>query len=82
MLIQNRQASLLSDSGTCSVGEGTLLAGLTGGRVADEEAGVARRTVPLCPRRRQLHGPLNGLAADLGLDPLVHELRLQRVADV
>lgn len=62
---------------TCSVGVKTLLTGFTGGRVGDKEARVTRRTGLLLPRCGQLHGSGDGLAADLWLNPLVHEPSLE-----
>lgn len=54
-----------------------MVAGFTGGRVAEEEPRVARRTGLLLARCRQIHGSVDILAADLGLDPLVHKLSLK-----
>lgn len=66
------------ESHACSVGVGAVVAGFTGGRVGEEEeTWVARGAGLLLARRRQLHGSFNSLAADLWLDPLVHELSLQ-----
>lgn len=63
---------------TGAVGVGAIRAGLAGAVGGFEEAWVAGRAARLHARGGQLHRPLQVLAADFRLGPLVHELRLQR----